>query len=195
LNQVKSCTKCGKTKKLEEFYRRPASLDGRTSWCGECCRNANREYRRANAESLKEQWKKYREENRKKTRAASRKYRKENREKVLAARRSHYKSHQKELSEDGRWRIRLRRAQKAGLPATLTKEQWTEICAEWRQRCAYCGIQESKLPEVLHQERIVPASQGGGYTASNVVPACRSCNSHKGARTPEEANMEFWPTI
>jgi 5-methylcytosine-specific restriction endonuclease McrA len=29
----------------------------------------------------------------------------------------------------------------------------------------------------------VPLSRGGSHTASNIVPACRSCNSSKGARS------------
>ena len=33
---MKHCTKCGKDKPLEEFYRNRAQRDGRASWCVEC---------------------------------------------------------------------------------------------------------------------------------------------------------------
>ena len=53
--------------------------------------------------------------------------------------------------------------------------------------CAYCG-------DVFHRhnltrEHIHPVSRGGRDVWSNVVTACKSCNSHKGNKTPEEANM------
>jgi 5-methylcytosine-specific restriction endonuclease McrA len=38
-------------------------------------------------------------------------------------------------------------------------------------------------------EHIVPLSRGGRHLWTNVVTACRSCNTRKGSRTPEEAHM------
>lgn len=55
--------------------------------------------------------------------------------------------------------------------------------------CAYCG-------SVLHDkelelEHVIPRSRGGKTSWTNLVSACRSCNSKKDARTPEEARMEL----
>lgn len=47
--------------------------------------------------------------------------------------------------------------------------------------CVYCGSRE--FPTLDH---IVPRSRGGGDGFDNLALACRSCNSSKGARTPEE---------
>jgi len=47
--------------------------------------------------------------------------------------------------------------------------------------CAYCGTDED-----LTTDHVMPRSRGGGNETSNKVWACRSCNSAKGARTPEE---------
>ncbi|MEP6609632.1 MAG: HNH endonuclease [Burkholderiaceae bacterium] len=56
-----------------------------------------------------------------------------------------------------------------------------------RQTCAYCS---NRLPESeLTVEHIVPVSRGGLHEWTNVVTACRSCNTRKGNRRPEEANM------
>ena len=53
--------------------------------------------------------------------------------------------------------------------------------------CAYCG---DVFPRSnLTREHIKPRSRGGRDTWMNVVTACLGCNSRKGARTPEEANM------
>lgn len=53
--------------------------------------------------------------------------------------------------------------------------------------CMYCGSQLSG--KLLTRDHVVPIHQGGRDTWSNLVTACRSCNSRKGGRTPEEANM------
>jgi 5-methylcytosine-specific restriction endonuclease McrA len=56
-----------------------------------------------------------------------------------------------------------------------------------RHACAYCGL---AYPEgELTIEHIMPLSRGGRHDWTNVVTACRSCNTRKGGRTPEEAQM------
>jgi len=56
-----------------------------------------------------------------------------------------------------------------------------------RQVCAYCGGHFAELD--LTVEHILPVSRGGRHEWTNVVTACRSCNTRKGSRRPEEANM------
>lgn len=53
--------------------------------------------------------------------------------------------------------------------------------------CAYCGMKGTY--QELNREHIHPVSRGGKNAWTNVVTACKSCNSRKGSRTPEEANM------
>lgn len=51
--------------------------------------------------------------------------------------------------------------------------------------CMYCGNQ---FPEtMLTRDHVAPISRGGKDRWSNVVSACRSCNTRKGNRLPEEA--------
>lgn len=56
-----------------------------------------------------------------------------------------------------------------------------------RHVCAYCGGTFADAD--LTVEHIVPVSRGGLLTWTNVATACRSCNTRKGNRTPEEAHM------
>lgn len=56
-----------------------------------------------------------------------------------------------------------------------------------RHICAYCGNQFNESE--LTVEHIVPVSRGGQHVWTNVVTACRSCNTRKGNRRPEEAHM------
>ena len=63
--------------------------------------------------------------------------------------------------------------------------------------CLYCG-KHYKSGE-LSRDHVIPAVKGGQDIWTNVVTACKSCNSHKGGRTPEQANMPllavpFMPT-
>lgn len=47
--------------------------------------------------------------------------------------------------------------------------------------CTYCGSDQN-----LACDHIFPRSRGGANTMSNLTTACRSCNSSKRDRTPEE---------
>lgn len=50
------------------------------------------------------------------------------------------------------------------------------------ERCYYCGA--SDVP--LQLDHVMPRSRGGADHPDNLVPACKTCNASKGARTPEE---------
>lgn len=53
--------------------------------------------------------------------------------------------------------------------------------------CLYCG---REFPHhALTRDHVRPISQGGRDKWSNVVSACRGCNTRKGGRTPEQAGM------
>ena len=53
--------------------------------------------------------------------------------------------------------------------------------------CQYCATKFTY--KELTIDHVVPASQGGPKTWTNVVTACRDCNQTKANRTPEKANM------
>ncbi len=53
--------------------------------------------------------------------------------------------------------------------------------------CQYCA---TRLPaKQLTLDHVVPASQNGPKSWTNVVSACRECNQRKANRTPRTANM------
>ena len=55
--------------------------------------------------------------------------------------------------------------------------------------CLYCG---QAFPDAaLTRDHILPLSKGGVDCWSNVVSACRHCNTRKGSRRPEEASMRL----
>ena len=55
--------------------------------------------------------------------------------------------------------------------------------------CMYCG---DELPDShLTRDHVIPLSRGGRDRWSNVVAACKSCNTRKGNRLPEEARISL----
>ncbi|MFQ6102835.1 MAG: HNH endonuclease [Candidatus Glassbacteria bacterium] len=53
--------------------------------------------------------------------------------------------------------------------------------------CQYCG----KRHEVLTTDHVIPKSQGGSESWSNLVTACIKCNNLKGDRTTEQAGLSL----
>ncbi|MEF9995780.1 MAG: HNH endonuclease [Burkholderiaceae bacterium] len=75
------------------------------------------------------------------------------------------------------------------LPAGAQRVSFNKyrLFARDRHVCGYCGALCDERE--LTVEHIQPVSRGGHHEWANVVTACRSCNSRKGNRTPEEARM------
>lgn len=108
----------------------------------------------------------------------SKRYYAENADRLQAYNREWMRTHRDAMNQC----IQAYQARKKGLPSTLTRKEWREILERYGHKCAYCG----KPSQRLHREHVIPASRGGGFTADNIVPACRSCNSRKHTMTPDE---------
>lgn len=66
--------------------------------------------------------------------------------------------------------------------------EWIDLLKKHDNICYYCGVRMTKKLG-LHQrsrDHLIPISRGGSDDISNIVPACRSCNSAKGTKTYEE---------
>lgn len=71
-----------------------------------------------------------------------------------------------------------RRAQKSRSPiGSFTASDWKIMKEMYRFRCVYCLKRKP-----LTQDHVIPLSKGGHHDKSNIVPACRSCNSRKNTR-------------
>jgi len=84
------------------------------------------------------------------------------------------------------------RAVKTSAPVNdFTAAQWQEIKVAYGYRCVYCGRKMQRL----EQDHITALSNGGSHTATNIVPACRSCNARKHAGPPLIAVQPLLLTI
>lgn len=57
--------------------------------------------------------------------------------------------------------------------------------------CQYCGKIFSRNHNGLNIEHVVPRSQGGKNTWTNLVCSCIKCNQKKANKTPREAGMKL----
>ena len=74
-----------------------------------------------------------------------------------------------------------RRASKASAAGDHTAEQLKARFDYHGNRCVYCNSANN-----LHADHQIPLSRGGTNFASNMVPACASCNTSKNDKTPIE---------
>lgn len=211
--ETKVCTKCGKElpATAEYFSKAKNGKFGLRYTCKECDRQYreenkerkaehNRKYREENKERIAEYDRKYRENNKTKLleygrkynrkyreenkeyfRQYKRKYREENKERITKYERKYYE----ENREHYRSYEQRRNSLKRNLPSTLTINQWRHAQSYFNHSCAYCGSATT-----LEQDHFWPLSEGGGYTATNIIPACRSCNASKSNKPFEE----WYPT-
>lgn len=69
----------------------------------------------------------------------------------------------------------------------IRKAVKSQVLAKWGHVCVYC---EKKEADTF--DHLIPLSRGGHTLYDNLVPACRSCNSRKGDRLPEEFQPGKW---
>ncbi len=67
----------------------------------------------------------------------------------------------------------------------LSHQEWKEVMLFFGGECAYCGC-TPRRNQRLTRDHLEPVSKGGTTTQDNIVPACSSCNSSKGAEDFKE---------
>ena len=174
--------------RLEEFREKDRlSHARRYAENPESFRARSHAYYAANKERIKEKSAQAREPHRAEAREVTRQWRLKNAERHRANARAWREAHPEAArAMNARWgkahpeavqqMKERRRARKANASVNdLTADQWCEIKAAYGYRCVYCGRKMQRLT----QDHLTPLSKGGSHTASNIVPACHSCNSKK----------------
>lgn len=82
-----------------------------------------------------------------------------------------------ELRDAHATRVAQRRARvRAAAGRGVAHAEWIALCRRFQGRCAYCGRRET-----LTRDHVVPLGEGP-HDISNIVPACKTCNSRKGVK-------------
>lgn len=203
-----TCSRCGITKPTNEFSK-GHNKSGYRSNCKQCVHEMyladkerilqqHKDYYENNKESYLDNCKQYRDAHREERREYFKDYYLENAEHLKE--KSHERFHNRTEEQREAQRVKARQRRKTdeyraysrqkrqyrnslirNLPSDYTKEEWQRVILFFDGACAYCG-KEKKLT----QDHIIPAVRGGGYTKSNIVPCCASCNSSKQDRDYEE---------
>jgi hypothetical protein len=152
-----TCTKCGETKPIAEFYKRSDRPRGIKAACKTC----TRAWHKAHYEENKDEKGAYRRAYRKTQagRLTEHAYRRAYR-KTQAGRLTEYKSS----------------AKQRGIPFLLTEEEFGGF---WQLPCHYCGAEI----ETIGLDRV---DNYGPYHIDNVVSSCWPCNISKSNTTLDE---------
>lgn len=167
------CKTCNAESHAEQYQRSRAKRD-----------QVNREWIKAHPEARRAHVKKYADNNKDKTKAAARAWFENDPARARAINTAKtkrwYQRHLEHARSIRRTTVKKRKALKKGAgSATLTRHEWESIKARYKNCCAYCGKRGR-----MTQDHITPLSKGGHHSATNVVPACMTCNCSKKAGPP-----------
>lgn len=152
--------------------------------------HATSERKAANAAQMR-RWRKRHPENAVKRNAYMAAYDKKHGERLRAQRAKYWREHPEKHSLHGKLyrkrhpeKVREHcnkwRATKAKAPGSHTLAKWMARVAFYGWRCFYCKL--ALTIKTLSKDHRIPLSRGGSDFSSNLVPACRHCNSSKGNR-------------
>lgn len=174
----KTCTICGISKPLEDFYKRKAKkmvgrkyamcISCKSAWQKEWAKTprgkevlerANKKYKQKLAEQGTSPYLKNKAERQKK-------------DKIYLATDAGRIVHRASSAR--------RRSRVLGAEGSFDTKQWKEILSFYSPdgNCLHCRKQEA-----LTLDHVVPLSKGGRGSISNIQPLCKSCNSSKHDKT------------
>lgn len=155
---MKTCTKCGETKALEEFSRYDKAADGKLSNCKVCSNRASKAWREKNREADRARKREYYANNREQVKSQNAAYK--------AARRDQYNGYHHQ-----------RRTRKADNGVYLVTDRDYRRILE--SPCVACGSTKN-----IQVDHIIPIARGGRHCVGNLQALCGSCNASKGAKLP-----------
>jgi hypothetical protein len=129
-------------------------------------------YRRDNKEGIAQ----YYQDNKDSIARKMAQYYQNNREAVLKRKAQYMKTDEGRASAKRNWNKRRKNAQSVINNLTLQQERF--MLFYFNNACVICDASHE------HKDHWVPISKGGGYTVTNVVPMCASCNCSKNATMP-----------
>ncbi|HEX2866540.1 MAG TPA: HNH endonuclease signature motif containing protein [Ignavibacteriales bacterium] len=197
---MKTCKRCNNSYPAtkEHFHSCKAQKDGLHPYCKKCRAEIGKPWRKkyydGNKDEAKEANKIYYEENKAhinekaklnyynnidKAKLRMKAWRTENKDKVMANAKKWRVENKDKIREIWKRATRKRLNILKNINSELTQEQWEETLSYFSGKCAYCGNNSQ-----IEKDHLIPITKGGQHVKSNVVPACKSCNSSK-------HNLEF----
>ena len=177
----KKCYKCRVEKSYLEFYKNRTNKDGLHNLCKACDKECGRIYREQNKEYLTEYNKAYREENKEYLAEYNKNYYEENKEALSEYHKQYHQNNREVRRKHSRKSNRKRRARKKAVQENFTAQDELNTRNLFGHKCFNC---ESKDNLAIDHHR--PLSKGFALEPMNAVLLCKSCNSSKKNKMPEE---------
>ena len=155
---MKKCNICGLQKSINDFGENHKSIDGKEYHCILCNRKLSFDWAKEHPKHIQE----YRDKHKKEKSEYNKMYTKEHRE-------LKYEHNRK------------RRARKLDVEENYTAEQIEITLAAFKYRCFNCGSDYKLCIDHHH-----PLIKEFALSLDNAVVLCRSCNSKKGFKNPED---------
>jgi hypothetical protein len=161
---AKVCTKCAKTKSMDDYGKNKGKLGGRKSECKSCKSESNRKWNKSNKEHMAKLVRKWYEENKERKDESVRRWNKDNPDRIIL--------------KDQR-----RRARKKLLPDDFTTDQMSDTLISFRGGCALTGDTTD-----IHWDHVIPLVTGHvGTVYGNMIPLRGDLNLSK-----SDANIFKW---
>lgn len=152
---MKTCTKCGETKPLDEYHKHKQRKDGRHAQCKPCSLAQRAEWYIENRETIL---------------ARQEGYYAENRETILA-RRADYR----EANPHIRWEQGVRdRATEYGTNPRIDRITKADVIERYGDACHHCKT--GAFESLDHYP--TPIVRGGEHVIDNVKPSCMNCQQY-----------------
>lgn len=174
---MKKCIRCGETKEFTQFSKNKNTKDGYQVWCKSCKKEYSKQYCENNKEWKKQYDKQYYEQNKEHRKQYVKQHRQDNKE--------HYKQYSKQYRQENKEQVnsnnRKRRARKQAVMENYTSQDEQRTRNLFGHKCFNCNTTEN-----LTIDHHKPLSKGYALDRYNAVLLCKSCNSSKWNKTPEE---------
>lgn len=161
------CSKCGGNGPFDGDKK---NKSGHSSWCRSCKNRGNREWAKKNRDKENERNKRWYHEHKELFVDYAQKWKLNHPNYFVNYNRAWRNAH----LERARTQSRNRAARRKNSIGTHTTEEWLEVRNSYG-RCVYCN----KEVDNLETDHVVPLAGGGTNDISNIVPACKSCNTSK----------------
>ncbi|KKK50203.1 hypothetical protein LCGC14_3127360 [marine sediment metagenome] len=143
-----------------------------------------KQYREANVDILRAKGRQYRVEHREERSRYAYKWRKGNREAFKAYHTVWRHKQKRENPFLWAFKIMLINARRKHAGGHCSPEQWLARVIMHGWSCFYCG--KPLTGQTLTADHLIPLIKGGSNWPSNLVPACKPCNSSKHSKTLSE---------
>lgn len=183
---MKICTKCKVEFELNFFCVDRTTKDGRHPWCRKCRSSKRMEWFRGHKEVHHKSYNQWYARNQIEQRVRVRKWHKDNKEWMKRYFEEWRKNNPDKINE-------YHVARDERLKGDFTVAEWRQIKKQYNYTCLACGRKEPEIK--LSADHVVPVSNGGKHTKTNIQPLCTSCNSIKWKRTVDYRGGQYATAI